>query len=230
MAVVDNESQEVTMRLRALFCILVMMITLPMAGVAQESSEGFSQEDARDMAFSKLPENKQKAVIAMLKKLMDESISEAENSIRENGSMVPFGYVSNAAGQGQFLRLSEDKKVRAEVAAHAVQKAIVTNAFRGNLVASALYLTMNAPKGLGAEIEKKLESSIKGDRNIDDVRFLMVELQHLGGLGLVMTVPYWQADGEWFFGDPVQKRVDPELHLKVKKTFRKAAKSGNAEG
>lgn len=213
------------MRLRTLFCVLVMMVALPVAGLAQESDGDFTQEDARDMAFSKLSEDKQKAVIAMLKKLMDESMSEAEDSIRENGSMVPFGYVSNAAGEGQFIRLSEDRKVRAEVAAHAVQKAIVTNAFRGNLVASALYLTMSAPEGLGSEIEKKLESSIDGDRDIDDVRFLMVELQHLGGLGLVMTVPYWQADGEWFFGDPVQKRVDPELHQRVRNTFRKAAQS-----
>jgi len=30
------------------------------------------------------------------------------------------------------------------------------------------------------------------------VRFLMVELQHLGGLGLLMTVPYWESDeGKW---------------------------------
>lgn len=224
MAVVDNESQEVTMRLRTLFCILVMMVALPMAVVAQDGGE-FSQEDARDMAFSKLSEDKQKAVIAMLKKLMDDSMSEAEESIREDGSLVPFGYVSNAAGEGQFIRLSDDKEVRAEVAAHAVQKAIVSNAYRGNLVASAVYLTMGAPDQLGKEIESKLEASIEGDREIGDVRFLMVELQHLGGLGMVMTVPYWQTDGKWVFGDPVQKKVDPELHLTVQKTFQRAAQS-----
>lgn len=211
------------MRLRTLFCLFIMMIFLPMAAVAQDSGGDFTQDDARDMAFNKLSEDKQKAVIAMLKKLMDDSISEAEKSIRENGSLVPFGYVSNAVGEGQFMRLSKDKEVRAGVAAHAVQKAIVSNAFRGNLVASALYMTMDAPDKLGKKIENKIEESIKGKRNVDDVRFLMVELQHLGGFGMVMTVPYWQNNGEWVFGESIQKKVDPELHLAVRKTFRQAA-------
>lgn len=219
------------MRLRTLFYSFVLLLALPLAAPAQaqEGGDDFSQEDARDMAFSKLSEDKQKAVIAMLKKIMDDSISEAEDSIRENGSMVPFGYVTNSAGKGQFIRLSEDKEVRAEVAAHAVQKAIVTNAYRGNLVASALYLTMGTPDKLGNEIKEKLEASIKGDRSVEDVRFLMVELQHLGGLGMVMTVPYWKTEDKWVFGDPVQKKVAPELHRTVQKTFKRAAQQSSQQ-
>lgn len=210
------------MKFRNLVLALLLGAALPVTALAQEGGEEFTQEDAKDMAFSKLSEDKQKAVIAMLKKLMDESIGEAEKSIKEDGAMVPFGYVANAQGEGQFLRLDDKQDIRAEVAAHAIQKAIVTNAFRGNLVASALYLTMGKPEGM-SDVEEELEESIGDDREIEDVRFLMVELQHLGGIGLVSTIPYWKQDGEWVFGEAVQKQVEPELHTVVRETFRNAA-------
>lgn len=217
------------MRLSTLFFALIMTAFLAPPVAAQDGGGDFSQQDAKEMVFSKLPVEKQKTVVAMLKKIMDDSMDEAEKSIRENGSLMPFGYVVNSAGEGQFLRLGEDQKVSPEYAAHGIQKAIITNAYRGDLVASALYLAMGAPKGLGNDIREKLETSIKGDRSIEDVRFLMVELQHLGGLGMVMTVPYWRMEEQWHFGEPVQKRVSPELHNTVQKTFRRAAKKQGGE-
>jgi len=42
---------------------------------------------------------------------------------------------------------------------------------------------MGLPEGLEEETRKKLESSIKGDRELGDVRFLMVELQTSGRIG-----------------------------------------------
>ena len=212
--------------LRILVRALILSAFLPLAVMAQDSEEDFTRQDAKDMAFSKLSDDKQKAVIAMLKKLMNDSIKEAESSIRENGALIPFGYVSNAQGQGQFLRIDESQSIKPEYAAHAVQKAIITNAYKGNLIASALYMTAAVPDSLGEDIQKELTASIGNGRSIDDVRFLMVELQHLGGLGLVMTVPYWQVDGEWRFGDPVQKRVAPELHKAVRNTFQRIEQSG----
>ncbi len=212
--------------LRILVRALIVSAFLPLAATAQDSGESFSQQDARDMAFSKLSEDKQKSVIAMLKKLMDDSMKEAESSIRENGSLMPFGYVANAQGKGQFLRIDESQSIKPGYAVHAVQKAIITNAYKGNLIASALYMTAAAPDALGQDIRKELEASIGDGRRVEDVRFLMVELQHLGGLGLVMTVPYWQVDGEWRFGDPVQKRVEPELHRAVRNTFQRIEQSG----
>jgi len=114
--------------------------------------------------------------------------------------------------------------MRAEVAAHAVQKTIITNALRGNLAASGLFMTMALPEGLKEKTQKQLEESIEGDRGIDDVRFLMVELQHLGGLGLLMSVPYWKNnEEEWIFGEPVSQQVEPQLQMSVQRMMRKAA-------
>ncbi len=207
------------MKVLTLIAVLFMMMLVP----ATASAEEFTQEDARDMAFGQLDEEKQKAVLAMLQKMLDTGLEEAEELIREEGSFVPFAYVMNPQGEGQFLRLSDDQEMRAEVAAHAVQRAIVTNAFQGNLVASSVFLTMEAPRDGMEELEGDLEEELGDDRELDDVRFLMVEQQHLGGLGLVSAVPYWQDGGEWHFGEPQQQQVDPELHNVVQRTFQEAA-------
>jgi len=44
--------------------------------------------------------------------------------------------------------------MKAEVAAHAIQKSILTNAVRGQLAASAIFLTMGLPEGLEEETRK----------------------------------------------------------------------------
>ena len=91
------------------------------------------------------------------------------------------------------------------------------------MAASGLFLTMGAPEGLDKETRRKLEESIQGDRGVEDVRFLMVELQHLGGLGLLMTVPYWQKnDGKWVFGEAASQKIDPTLQQTVRRKIRRA--------
>lgn len=211
---------------------LVLLVVGALMGVeAPAQDSGMTQKETRNMAFGQLSEEKQKHVIAMLKKIFKDAKGKAEKSIRENGSMVPYGYAANNQGQGQFLHIDPEQRLKAEVAAHAIQKTIITNAVRGDLAASGMFLTMGVPSGLEEETRKKLEKSIKGDRGIEDVRFLMVELQHLGGLGLLMTVPYWQDDsGKWVFGEPVSQQVSPELQKSVQRIMRKAAQQQKQQG
>ncbi|MFO7786524.1 MAG: hypothetical protein R6W87_01940 [Halospina sp.] len=209
---------------RTLLCALIICALVPSAAVGQEGGEALEEKGAKEMAFGQLSEKQQKLVVGMLKKLFKEGKVKAQESIRENGSFVPYGYVSNHKGKGQFLHINPDQKMKAEVAVHAVQKTIISNAVRGNLAASGLFMTMALPEGVKEKTQEQLEESIKGDRGIDDVRFLMVELQHLGGLGLLMSVPYWQdSDDEWVFGEPVSQQIDPELQMAVKQMMRKAA-------
>lgn len=209
------------MTFRSVFLAIVIAGFIATGAVAQDE---FTQKDARDMAFSEMSEDKQKQVIAMLKKLMKDSKGKAEESIRENGSIVPYGYVLNPQGEGQFLHMDPEQKLKAEVTAHAIQKSILTNAVRGNLVASGLYMTMGMPRGLEKETREKLEESLEGDRTLEDVRFLLVELQHLGGLGLVTTIPYWKDDEDkWVFGEPAQQKVEPSLQSSVQNQIQKAA-------
>ncbi|TDT41564.1 hypothetical protein DES49_1660 [Halospina denitrificans] len=218
------------MKLKSIgLALLIAGALVAVEAPAQE--EGMTQEKAKEMAFGQLSEEKQKQVIAMLKKIFKDAKGKAEKSIRENGSMVPYGYAANNQGQGQFLHIDPEQKLKAEMAAHAIQKTIITNAVRGDLAASGMFLTMGVPQGLQEETRKKLEKSIKGDRGIEDVRFLMVELQHLGGLGLLMTVPYWQSDeGKWVFGEPVSQQVSPELQRSVQRIMRKASQKQGSGG
>lgn len=210
---------------------LILMMLVPAAGVAQEGAEGLEQQSSKQMAFGQLSKEQQKLVVAMLKKLFKEGKVKAEKSIRENGSFVPYAYVSNHKGEGQFLHIDPEQQMRAEVAAHAVQKTIVTNALRGNLAASGLFMTSKMPQGVEEKTRQELAESIKGDRSIEDVRFLMVELQHLGGLGLLMSVPYWQNDaGKWVFGTPISQQINAELQATVKRIMRKAAKQQKSNG
>ena len=211
---------------------LALLVAGALIGVETPAQDaGMTQQETKEMAFGQLSEEKQKQVIAMLKKIFKEAKGKAEESIRENGSMVPYGYAANHQGQGQFLHINPEQKVEAEVAAHAIQKSILTNAVRGKLAASGMFLTMGVPKGLKEKTREKLRASIKGDRGLDDVRFLMVELQHLGGLGLLMSVPYWQNDDNtWVFGKPVSQQVSPELQSSVQRVMRKAAQQQRSQG
>lgn len=209
---------------RKVVLTLVILTLMPFAAVAQEGGKALEEQSTRQMAFGQLSEKQQKMVVAMLKKLFKEGKVKAEESIRENGSFVPYGYVLNNQADGQFLHINPEQRMKAEVAAHAVQKTIVTNALRGNLAASGLFMTMALPEGMKEETRQKLEQSVRGDRGLEDVRFLMVELQHLGGLGLLMSVPYWKnSDDKWVFGDPVSQQVEPQLQSTVQRMMRRAA-------
>jgi len=180
------------------------------------AEDDFGQEEAEEMAFQSLDAEEQKAVLATLQAALDESIGEAEEQIRERGSIVPYAYALNYQGQGQFLRVGQDRDVSAEHAAHGLQRAIVESAFSGNLVGSVLYMTMASPSDLGQmgrEIEKEIDEDAK------DVRLLAVEMQHLAGVGAVTFVPYWKSDDEWVFGKPQQRMVEPELRKLVRKHF-----------
>ena len=218
------------MKLKSIGLALLVAGSL-VAVEAPAQDAGMTQQETKEMAFGQLSEKQQKQVIAMLKKIFKEGKVKAEESVRENGSFVPYGYVANKQGQGQFLHINPDQKMRAEIAAHAVQKTIITNALRGDLAASALFMTAKMPQGIEDDTEKKLEESIKGDRSIEDVRFLMVELQHLGGLGLLMSVPYWKdSEDKWVFGNPVSQQINPVLQSTVRRMIRKAAQKQKSQG
>lgn len=218
------------MKLKRIGLALLVVIGSLIAVEAPAQEEGMTQQETKEMAFGRLSEERQKKVIVMLKKIFKEAKVKAEESIRENGSMVPYGYAANRDGKGQFLHIDPEQKMKAEVAAHAIQKSILTNALRGDLAASAIFMTMGMPQGLAEETKRKLEASIKGDRGIQDVRILTVELQHLGGLGLLMSVPFWQADNEkWIFGQPVAQRVPAELQKSVQRMIKKAAQKQRSQ-
>lgn len=183
-----------------------------------QGDESLGTEDAKDMAFMSLTEEQRASVSAYLGHLLEESISRAEKKIRDEGSFVPFAYIGDRQGEGRFLQLPEDERVSAEVAAHGVQKAIVKTALDGDLIASIFYMTAEGPEQLGA-MRDKVEDGLEEGQDIQEVRFLMVELQHIAGLSLVHVVPYWRSEGEWVFGEPVQRQVDPRLHQLVRNTI-----------
>ncbi|MEQ6884914.1 hypothetical protein [Salicola sp. Rm-C-2C1-2] len=217
--------------LRTLICTVMILMLLPAAGSAQEAGKSLEQQNSKEMAFGQLSEKQQKLVVGMLKKLFKEGKVKAEDSIRDNGSFVPYAYVANHQGKGQFLHIDPEQEMRAEVAAHAVQKTIVTNALRGDLAASGLFMTSKMPQGIKEKTKQELAESIKGDRSIEDVRFLMVELQHLGGLGLLMSVPYWENDEDkWVFGKPISQQINAELQATVQNMMRKAAQKQKNSG
>lgn len=217
--------------LRTLICTVMILMLLPAAGWAQEAGKSLEQQNSKEMAFGQLSEKQQKLVVGMLKKLFKEGKVKAEDSIRDNGSFVPYAYVTNHQGKGQFLHIDPEQEMRAEVAAHAVQKTIVTNALRGDLAASGLFMTSKMPQGIKEKTKQELAESIKGDRSIEDVRFLMVELQHLGGLGLLMSVPYWESDEDkWVFGKPISQQINAELQATIQRMMRKAAQKQDSNG
>lgn len=212
---------------RKMILTVMLLSLMPFTTLAQDGGQALEQQSAKEMAFGQLSEKQQKLVVGMLKKLFKEGKVKAEESIRESGSFVPYGYVLNNQADGQFLHINPEQKMKAEVAAHAVQKTIVTNALRGNLAASGLFMTMALPDGLNEKTREQLEDAIKGGRGVDDVRFLMVELQHLGGLGMLMSVPYWKnGEGQWVFGDAVSQQVTPELHRTVRQVMANRGNKG----
>lgn len=186
--------------------------------LSAQGDESLDTKDAKDMAFMSLTEEQRAGVSAYLGHLLEESISRAEKKIRDQGSFVPFAYIGDRQGEGRFLQLPEDERFTAEVAAHGVQKAIVKTALDGDLVASIFYMTVDGPEQLGA-MRGKVEEGLEEGQDIQDLRFLMVELQHLAGLSLVHVVPYWRSEGEWVFGKPQQRQVEPRLHQLVRNTI-----------
>lgn len=203
----------------------IMMIALLLGplGAAAVLADEFTQQDAEEMAFQELGEQEQKAALAMLQGVMEESLDEAEKQIREQGGVVPFAYVMNNAGQGQFLRFSEDEQVPAELAAQTLERAIVRSAFQGNLVASAMYITAPGTDELGDEMEGDIAEDLEGSRSLSDVNFLIAEAQHLAGISVIHVTPYWENDeGEWVFGESHQATVEPRLSQLVQRTFEQA--------
>ncbi|TVP58181.1 MAG: hypothetical protein EA349_04915 [Halomonadaceae bacterium] len=185
------------------------------------ANESLGLENREDMFFMTLTEEERANVTAYLLRLLEESITEAEDKIKASGSFVPFAYVGDDRGRGHFVRLPEDDPIKAEIAVHALQRAIVQSALEGGLVASALYMTVAAPDQLG-KLRDGVEESLEQGQEINDMRFLMVELQHLGGLSLVNVVPYWQnSEEEWVFGKPYQLQVEPRLQQLVQSSVEK---------
>ncbi|MDX1588617.1 MAG: hypothetical protein R3296_06740 [Oleiphilaceae bacterium] len=198
---------------------LVVGLCFGLFSLSIQAQESLGTENASDRVFMSLSEKQQATVAAYLGRLLEESIGRAEQKIREQGSFVPFAYVGDRKGEGRFFKLSDDEKISAEVAAHSIQRGIVQSALKGDLVASVFYMTADGPEKLG-KLRGDLEEGLEADQNLEDLRFLMVELQHLAGLSLLHVVPYWRNDGEWVFGKPQQRKVDPRLHQLVRTTIR----------
>ena len=216
------------MKVITLIAVLFTMMLVSATAAADE----FTEDDAEDMAFEQLDGEEQKAVLATLQKALDDSIEEAEDKIREDGQMLPFGYALNAAGEGQFLRLDhEEGEIPAGQAAQGIQRSIAESAIAGNLVGSLLYVTMASPAEMG-EMGEELMAEL--DEELEDARMLLVEMQHLAGVGALTAVPYWQSEdeGAWVFGEPQQTQVEPRLRQLVQDYYRQrreAAEAGAAE-
>ena len=202
---------------------MAIALLVALLSAATVKADDFTQDDAHDMAFQELEGEQQKAALGMLQTLMDESLEDAEKTIREKGGVVPFAYVMNNAGEGQFLRFSEEEEIPAEVAAQTLEQAIVRSAFEGNLVASAMYVTAPGTDDLEEEIEEDISEDLGDERSLADVNFLIAEAQHLAGISIIHVTPYWEnEDGEWVFGNSQQTTVEPRLAQLVQRTFEEA--------
>lgn len=203
--------------------VVAFMISVLFAGfsMAEGTREDFTEEDLLNMAFDELSDEEKAAVVKNLQNLADESIERAEEKIREQGGLVPFAYLGDYEGEGQFAWFNHDEPVQPEVAASAIQRSVVQAAFQGNLVASVLYMTSGTPRGVDQETREEIEGQLTDEVSFDDLRFLIIEMQHLAGLGIMKVVPYWREDGEWVFGASEEQRVSPELHRLVRQTFQR---------
>ena len=202
------------------FAVLLLAIT------GFTYADEVSREEVKDIVFESLSEDEQIAAAAQLQALADESLPRAEQMIKEDGGLVPFAYLGSHGGEGQYAWFDDSQQVQPEVAAQAVQRAIIEGAFKGNLAASVLYMTSAAPEGLDAAARERLGDKVDDDLSFEDMRFLIVEMQHLAGLGILKIIPYWEEDGEWVFGPSQEQQIDPTLHLTVRQAIQQAQQSG----
>lgn len=172
---------------------------------------------AETEAFKQLDKEQREVVLGQLQQLLSSSIETAKSGIREHGEIRPFAYVGDFQANGRFVRLNEDQEVPADLALTAIQRMVVNAAVDGTLAASLLYVTAEGSGQLTEDLKSRFEESLsRSDRDIEDVRFLLIEMQHVAGLGILHVVPYWKSGNEWEIGGALQQTIGPRLHQVVK--------------
>ncbi len=190
---------------------------LALLAVTNPAMANPDEDSVRTTVFRSLSETEREVVLGNLQHLLASSIDEALEQVRRQGGIRPFAYVGDYEGGGRFIRLSSEQQVPPDIAAHAIQKTVVQGALEGSLIASLLYITTDSSPALTEELLSKFQDALAADdRNLESVRYLLIEMQHLAGLGLLHVVPYWQEDQEWRIGNAVQQVIEPRLHDLVK--------------
>lgn len=166
--------------------------------------------------FRELSKDHRQLVLGQLQQLLASSLENAKESIRRNGELMPFAYVGDFQAKGRYVRLEEQEQVAPEVALIAVQRAVVKAAVDGTLAGSLLYATTKGTEQLTAELEERFANKLSGiEKTLTDVRFLLIEMQHVAGLGILHVIPYWRSDSGWEIGGALQQTVEPRLHQLV---------------
>ncbi|MDC0661519.1 hypothetical protein [Marinobacter sp. SS21] len=196
---------------------ITLLALLALANLAVASP---GEDSARTTVFRSISESEREVVLGNLQHLLESSIDEALEQIRRQGGIRPFAYIGDYEGGGRFIRLSSEQQIPPDVAAHAIQKTVVQGALEGTLIASLLYITTDSSPSLTEELLSRFQEQLTAEgRDIAHVRYLLIEMQHLAGLGLLHVVPYWQENGEWRVGNAVQQVIEPRLHDLVKSTL-----------
>ena len=192
--------------LPALIC-LVFFLAAPLS----------AENRAPTGSFKQLDEEHRELVLGQLQQLLGASIEKAKQEIRKNGQLKPFAYVGDFEATGRYVRLGEDQQVRQEVALVAIQRAVVSAAVDGTLAASLLYVSAKDAGQLTDNLKERFVSELsEKDKKLDDVRFLLIEMQHVAGLGILHVIPYWKSGDTWEVGGALQQTIEPRLHQVVK--------------
>ena len=167
--------------------------------------------------FVSLQQAEREAVLAQLQQSLQASFATAKTQIEQQGELRPFAYVSDFQAQGRFLRLNESQVVSADTALLTLQQVIADSAVNGAIAASLLYVSASDAGALTHQLEGLLAKH-QDTQGIDpqDLRFLLVEMQHIAGLGLLQIVPYWPSADGWTLGSPIQHTIQPQLHRLVR--------------
>lgn len=168
-------------------------------------------------SFKQLDEKHRELVLGQLQQLLGASIEKAKQEIRDKGQLRPFAYVGDFKATGRYVRLGEDQQVRPEVALVAIQRAVVSAAVDGTLAASLLYVSATDAGQLTDGLKERFASELsENNKKLQDVRFLLIEMQHVAGLGILHVIPYWKSGDVWKVGGALQQTIEPRLHQVVK--------------
>lgn len=197
------------MAARYLRTLVALFMAMSMAAPLNAATDGAS-------LFRELSKDHRQLVLGQLQQLLVSSLESAKEQIRRNGELKPFAYVGDFHAKGRYVRLEEQAQVAPEVALIAVQRAVVKAAVDGTLAASLLYATTMGTEHLTAELEERFANKLSGiEKTLTDVRFLLIEMQHVAGLGILHVIPYWRSDSGWEIGGALQQTVEPRLHQLV---------------
>ncbi|MCH8498006.1 MAG: hypothetical protein LAT63_05985 [Marinobacter sp.] len=206
--------QKKTMRRLIPLCLMAVVSLLLHAPNLATAADNPNPEAAR---FITLQQAEREAVLAQLQQSLQASFTTAKEQIEEQGELRPFAYVSDFQAQGRFLRLDPSQTITADTALVTLQQVIADSAVNGGIAASLLYVSASDAGALTQQLEALLAEH-EDTRAVDpkDLRFLLVEMQHVAGLGLLQIVPYWPSTDGWTLGSPIQHTIQPQLHHLVR--------------